>query len=113
VTDILWTSEARPGAAGGASRLYYSVLGVFALAGCLTLPLAGPLSLVLIGANLAGLNLVILAFHTLWVNRRLLPPELKPRWWREVAVALCGLFFGALAYRVLSQPERIGLLFGR
>jgi hypothetical protein len=112
VTDILWTSEARPRAAAGASRLYYSVLGVFAVAGCLTLPLADPLSLVLIGANLAGLNLVILAFHTLWVNRRLLPPELKPRWWREAAVALCGLFFGALAYRVLSQPEQIGRLFG-
>jgi VanZ family protein len=112
VTDILWTSEARPRAAAGASRLYYSVLAVFAVAGCLTLPLADPLSLVLIGANLAGLNLVILAFHTLWVNRRLLPPELKPRWWREAAVALCGLFFGALAYRVLSQPEQIGRLFG-
>ena len=111
VTDILWTSGARPRAAANASRLYYSVLAVFALAGCLVLPLADPLSLILIGANLAGLNFVILAFHTLWVNRRLLPPELQPARWREVAVAACGLFFGALAARVMSQPEQIGALF--
>jgi hypothetical protein len=113
VTDILWTSGARPRAAGGASALYYSALAVFALAGCLVLPLAEPLALILIGANLAALNFVILAFHTLWVNRRLLPRELRPALWREGAVAACGVFFAALLAQVLSRPERILGLFAR
>ncbi|HXJ78531.1 MAG TPA: Nramp family divalent metal transporter [Candidatus Methylomirabilis sp.] len=113
VTDILWTSGSREGAAAGASRLYYSVLAVFTLAGCLTLPLADPFSLVLIGANLAAVNFVILAFHTLWVNRRLLPPELRPRLWREAAVAACGIFFAALVAQVMIRPAQIVTLFAR
>jgi hypothetical protein len=112
VTDILWASGVRPRAAGGASALYYSVLALFGLAGCLALPLAGPFALVLIGANLAALNFVILAFHTLWVNRRLLPRELRPALWREAAVAVCGLFFGILVAQVASRPAQILALFG-
>ncbi len=114
VTEILWTGGARPGRSGGgadASLLYYSVLGVFALAGCLVLPLAEPLSLVLIGADLAALNFVILAFHTLWVNRRLLPRELRPTLWREVAVGGCGLFFGILVAEVAIRSDRVLALF--
>ncbi len=112
VTDILWTGGARPRAAAGASALYRGVLAVFALAGCLVLPLAEPLSLILIGANLAALNFVILAFHTLWVNRRLLPRELRPALWREAAVAACGLFFGALVAQVASGSGQFLALFG-
>ncbi len=112
VTDILWTSGARPGRAADASALYYSALAVFALAGCLALPLAEPLSLILIGANLAALNFVILAFHTLWVNRRLLPRKVRPSLWREVAVAACGLFFAALVAEVAIRPAELLALFG-
>jgi hypothetical protein len=114
VTDILWTSGlwstgAQPGAAG---TLYYAVLGVFMLAGCLVLPIANPLSLVLIGANLAALNFVVLAAHTLWVNRRLLPAEARPSVWREAAVAAGGVFFGVLAAQVLARPSALLGLFG-
>lgn len=112
VTDILWTSGARPRAAARASALYYSVLAMFALMGCLVLPLAEPIGLILIGANLAAVNFVILAFHTLWANRRLLPRELRPALWREVAVAACGLFFAALVAQVAGRPGRILALFG-
>ena len=112
VTDILWTSGVRPRGAARASALYYSVLAAFALAGCLVLPFAEPFALILIGANLAALNFVILAFHTLWANRRLLPRELRPAVWREVAVAGCGLFFGALVAKVASRPDQVLALFG-
>jgi hypothetical protein len=113
VTDILWMSGLRPRPAAGAGVLYYSALAAFALAGCLVLPLAEPLALVVIGANLAALNFVVLAFHTLWVNRWLLPRELRPALWREAAVAACGLFFGALVAQVVRRPEQILALFGR
>ncbi len=112
VTEIVWTSGAGPRAAAGAGRLYYLVLAAFAVVGCVVLPLAEPFALILIGANLAAVNFVALAFHTLWVNRRLLPRELRPALWREVAVAACGVFFGILLAQVVRRPGQILLLFG-
>lgn len=107
VTDILWTSGAglRTGEAGSnAARLYYTALTVFTLVGCAAMTLAEPLTLILIGANLAAVNFAVLSFHTLWANRRLLPRELQPSLWREAAVLLCGLFFTALPAAMLWRP---------
>jgi hypothetical protein len=101
VTDILWAGEAaRPTESAG--RLYYSVLSLFTAAGCAAMTLAEPLTLILIGANVAAFNLVVLAFHTLRLNRTVLPRELRPSLWREAAVALCGLFFAALLLSALT-----------
>ena len=59
-------------------RIYYSVMAVFVVWGCIALNLAQPLTLVVISANVAGLNFVIVSIHTLVVNRRFLPPDLRP-----------------------------------
>ncbi len=110
VTDILWAGGAARWAGGG-GRLYYSVLSVFTVAGCAAMTVAEPLTLILIGANVAAFNLAVLAFHTLWLNRTLLPTELKPSLWREAAVALCGLFFAALVFAVLTRrPPSLSIL---
>jgi uncharacterized protein YhhL (DUF1145 family) len=78
-------------------RLYYTILAVFVVWGCIALNLAQPLTLVVIGANVAGVNFVFISIHTLVVNRKVLPRELRPPVWREVMVALCALFFGGFA----------------
>jgi Mn2+/Fe2+ NRAMP family transporter len=114
VTDILWTARARSraiGNEGAAGPLYYVVLIVFAIAGCLAMTLGDPLRLIVIGANVAALNFVVLSLHTLWVNRTLLPPELRPSLWRELGVLACGLFFAALLVQVLKDPTRLRALF--
>jgi len=114
VTDILWTARARTlpsGAESGAGGVYWLALGSFTVAGCAAMTVADPFQLILIGANVAAGNFVVLSVHTLWVNRTLLPPALRPALWREVAVLLCGLFFALLlaqALRDLSRPA--GLL---
>jgi hypothetical protein len=79
------------------------VLSLFTAAGCAAMTLAEPLTLILIGANVAAFNLVVLAFHTLRLNRTVLPRELRPSLWREAAVALCGLFFAALVVSALTR----------
>jgi hypothetical protein len=110
VTDILWTASPRlrrPSAGGSVNALYYAVLGVFTLCGCLALSLADPLRLILIGANVAAVNFAILSLHTLWVNRALLPRELRPSLWREAAVLACALFFAGLVAMALFQPEEV------
>ena len=96
LTDMLWSGSARLRERSGVDvrRMYYTILAVFVVWGCIALNLAQPLTLVVIGANVAGLNFVFLSIHTLVVNRRVLPRELKPPLWREVMVALCALFFG-------------------
>jgi hypothetical protein len=99
LTDMLWSGTAgmrrRPSV--DVRRLYYTILAVFVVWGCIALNLAQPLTLVVIGANVAGVNFVFLSIHTLVVNRRVLPRELRPPIWREVIVALCALFFGGFA----------------
>ena len=106
VTEILWTGSDRARAWAGerAARLYYAVLGAFAVAGGAALSLGDPLKLVLIGANVGALGFVMLSAHTLWANRRLLPRALRPSLWREALVVACGLFFAMLVARVLARP---------
>jgi hypothetical protein len=115
VTDILWTARARlraPGAEGAAAGLYYALLGAFTVAGCVAMTLADPFQLILIGANVAALNFVVLSLHTVWINRALLPRELRPSLWREIGVLVCGAFFAALLAKTLRDPARVTALFG-
>ncbi len=107
LTDMLWSGSAavRRWRGGDVRAVYYSVMAAFIAWGCVALNIAQPLTLVVIGANMAGLNFVLLSVHTLIVNRRFLPPELLPSIGREVMVALCALFFGAFA--VASLVSRL------
>ena len=99
VTEMLWTGGVRPGGAG-AGWLYYPVLGVLVLAGAAVMTAGSPLTVILIGANVAALNFAILSVHTVSLNRALLPAELRAGWWREAVVLLGGLAFAALVARV-------------
>jgi hypothetical protein len=113
VTEILWagSDRARSWAGERAQRLYHGVLAIFILAGALALVLGDPLRLILIGANVGALGIIVLSTHTLWVNRALLPPALRPALWQEAAVVVCGLFFAWLVVRALSRPLDVLALF--
>jgi hypothetical protein len=112
VTDVVWTSGAGDGRRR-AALIYYGALIVFTAAGLFAFTLAEPLALILIGANLAAVSFAVLAFHTLWVNRTLLPRELRPPIWRQAALLVCGCFFAGLAWAALGNPSRILALFAR
>jgi hypothetical protein len=102
VTDVIWVSRTRAeGGKGDVRKLYYAVLAGFALWGCLAMNLAQPLTLVAIGGNAASLTLTLAALHTLRLNRRFLPPELRPSPWREGAVLMCALFYGNFLLRAV------------
>jgi hypothetical protein len=107
VTEMLWTGGVRPATAGPA-WIFYPVLVFFVLAAGVTMTAAEPLTLILIGANVASLNFAILSAHTIRLNRALLPVPLQPPWWREAVVALGGLGFAALA--MLATAGWVGLL---
>ena len=47
-----------------------------------------------LGANVAGVVMVIASLHILRVNTTLLPPELRPALWRRVVLVAMALFYG-------------------
>jgi len=93
-TDALWVSDrVRNWCKGDVRILYYSLLAIFTVWGCIAINLAQPFILILIGANTAGLVFVVSAIHVLIVNRKILPQEIKPPLWREIGVLACALFY--------------------
>jgi hypothetical protein len=82
--------------------VYYTVLAVIVVWGIIALKLAAPVVLLQIGANVAGVVLVIGPLHLLYVNTKLLPPRLRPPMWRRVALVVMAAFyafFAVLAFR--------------
>ena len=95
VTDILWTGSRRVrGWRGGDVRaVYYAVLAAIVLWGVIALRLAQPIVLLQVGANVAGVVFVVASLHLLYLNTRLLPPELRPPRWRRAALVAMSLFY--------------------
>ncbi|MBI1875531.1 MAG: Nramp family divalent metal transporter [Acidobacteria bacterium] len=105
VTDMLWSGSiaARGWCRGDVRKIYYTVMTVFIVWGCIALNLAQPLTLVVIGANVAGLNFVFVSLHTIVVNRKFLPVELRPPIWREILVAFGAVFFGGFVLVLIAS----------
>jgi len=111
ITDMLWTGSpaVRRWRGGDVRAIYYSILFVYIVWGCVSLNLAQPLTLLILAANIGGANLVLLSIHTLVVNRSFLPRELRPPLWREAAILLCALFYGAFS-RMFWLMAIVGLV---
>jgi hypothetical protein len=73
--------------------VYYSVLSVYAVWGTIALALLSPLKIAIFGAVLGNVALGFSSFHTLYVNRTLLPPELRPNLVMQLGLIGCGVFF--------------------
>ena len=100
-TDIVWAASPRLRRTGDVRIVYYGVLLIFALWGCIALNLARPLTLIVIGANAAAVIFVFESIQTLVINRRVLPRELRPALWREACLVLCALFYGGFVAAVI------------
>jgi hypothetical protein len=105
VTDILWTGSrrVRRWSTGDVRRVYYTVLAIVVAWGFVAMALAQPIVLLQLGANIAGIVMVIAALHILRVNTTLLPPELRPPLWRRVSLVAMALFYGFFVALWLSS----------
>jgi hypothetical protein len=45
------------------------------------------------------------SFLILHINRRLLPEPLRPRWWQQIGIASCGVFYLGLAVLVFLTKQ--------
>lgn len=109
ITDLLWTGSRRLRAwRGGDVRLvYYGVLIVGVTWGAVALTLAQPFLLLQLAANVGGLVFVIAAFHLLYINCTLLPPEVRPAMWRRVVLVVFAGFYGTFVTLWLSSFLRL------
>jgi hypothetical protein len=99
ITDILWTGSARlrRWRTGDVRSVYYSVMAVLVLWGIIALRLAQPIVLLKVGANVAGVVLIVASLHLLYINTRLLPQHVRPPIWRRAALVMMALFYGFFA----------------
>lgn len=89
--------------------IYYAILGsyVFWTLICATLfSLYGtPKLMTLVIANLNNVAIGLTSFHVLWVNHRLLPAPLRPRWYNSLGLVGCGLFYLGMAALVFFEKQ--------
>ena len=70
------------------------------------LEFASPFQLFKILANMAGIVLLVAGVQIFLVNRRFLPPAVRPPLWREVGLLLCSAFYAFFAFFVIRDLVR-------
>jgi hypothetical protein len=108
VTDHIWNGSAKMRRVGDVRYIYYAILLIFVVWGCIAINLGKPFVLILIGANMAGLILTLAGAHILVVQYRFLPKEVRAPLWRQAIIALSVLFFGFFV--LMNILKQIGVL---
>src|SRR5690606_22640906 len=90
---------------GGQVRyVYYGIMAVYALWGLLALRLTpDPLVLAIATGVLRNVGLGATSLHALYINRKLLPPELRPPLFMQAGLVGSFIFFLGISVVVLSQ----------
>jgi hypothetical protein len=106
-TDIIWTTNRRVQSLGGnnVKYVYYGILLGYAVWGSIViLAKFSPLFIATMGAAWQGFALGVAALHTLYVNRTLLPREIRPNWFMQLGLLFCSaVFLGMSALAVLTR----------
>ncbi|MBL9195488.1 MAG: Nramp family divalent metal transporter [Opitutaceae bacterium] len=97
--DVVWTSSGtlRRIDPRQVLRVYYGFLAGYVVMSAAFLAFASPLWLVIVAANVNNFALGLSCFHTLAVNTRLLPGELRPGFGSRLALGTAGFYFLSLA----------------
>lgn len=105
-TDAIWTANRRVRDSMQPQQvkyIYYAILGSYVLWSfiCAFLFSNVPKLMTDFIANFNNLAIGVTSFQLLWLNHRLLPSVLRPRWYHTLGVAACGVFYLGLASLVL------------
>ncbi len=106
ITDALWMASPKARAASSIRTIYYGILVVFSIWGAIVIRFASPFTLFKILANMAGIVLLIAGVQIFLVNRRFLPPAVRPPLWREAVLLLCSAFYAFFAFFVIRDLAR-------
>ncbi|MBI3465272.1 MAG: Nramp family divalent metal transporter [Planctomycetes bacterium] len=95
-TDIIWATNPRVQRLGGnqVKYIYYGILSTYGVWGAIViLARFSPLLIATVGAGLQNVAIGVASLHTLYVNRTLLPRELRPGWFMQLGLVFCGIVF--------------------
>ena len=107
VTDATWMASDRARQSRfGIRTIYYGVLVVFSAWGVFALRSASPFELFKIVANMAGVIMAIAGIQIFLVNRRFLPPAVRPSFIREAGLLACVGFYSFFAFFVIRDLVR-------
>jgi hypothetical protein len=106
--DVSWTAIKRlhawePRRIG---KLYFAILVCYLALGVFFLSMARPMGLIVAYGNLGNLALAVSCWHTLFVNVKLLPSELRPGWAARAGLFIAGVYFFALALLTLAVTAK-------
>lgn len=96
VVDTLWSASPR-WQRWPASKLYSTILALLTIWALVSVHFGSVLDLFKILAVIANPIMAIAAVQILLVNRKFLPPEIRPPWWRQAALVLCALVYGGIS----------------
>lgn len=107
-TDILWSGSRKVRGRlkdNQVHYLYYAILSLYVVWSFIVVTIFlmvgnAPEVMVTVIANLNNVALAVTAFHILWINCRLLPEPLRPRWYQKLGLISCGFFYAGLALLV-------------
>ena len=100
---MIWTASARAHRLGrGEVRyIYYGILAIYGAWGLVVLWFLPALQIAKIGAVLGNLALGFSTLQALYVNRVLMPRELRPKAFLQIGTACCGVFFLGISMAVV------------
>jgi len=95
-TDMLWfaSDKIRNLAKNDIRKVYYVLLGAFAIWGISYMNIAVPLIILAVSANVANFTMALSAILTLRLNRKVLPKEYRGSLFREIMLICVFVFFG-------------------
>ena len=107
-TDIFWSAskKVRQGMkTNQVRRIYYGLLFAYVFWSFVSATIFlqfgdAPKLMVTVIANLNNVAIGVTAFQVLYINRKFLPHPLKPRWYSQLGIACCGIFYLGLALLV-------------
>lgn len=107
-TDTIWSGSRRIRNLDNhrIKHVYYTFAAAYVVFGVcfyLFFPNLSGTTMMTIAGNLANLAIAITIFHTFYVNRRFLPPLMRPSLAKQFALLLAGLFFSIMFALVLRQ----------
>ena len=104
-TDAIWSASARVRNTmqpHQVKHIYYTILGGYVRWSFLFAFLFSnaPQRMTAFIANFNNVAIGVTSFQLLWINHRLLPRELRPRWYHSLGVVGCGIFYLGIALLV-------------
>jgi hypothetical protein len=102
-TDMIWTVKSQGGRSGlrDVRYVYYGILAGYCLCGLIILWFFPTLAIAKISTVLQNVALGVVALLSLYVNRVLMPKEIRPSWFLQLGVIACGVFFLGVSVAVL------------